>query len=130
MRAGKRDAVPARLSRLQHRFAAWRKSRKPGERIPKRLWNSAAKLAAIYGVSQTAKVLKLDYYSLKRQLDQQPEVSASKSAFVELPPPPLPLASECIIEFEDGEGASMRFHLKGTEVPDVLALGSSFWNAK
>ena len=129
MRVSKRREVPSRLSRLQHRFAVWRKSRKPGDRIPKRLWNSAAKLAAIYGVSQTASALKLDYYSLKRQLDQRSDDSGSRTAFVELPSPPVPLASECVIEFEDGEGACMRVHLKGTEIPDVLALGSSFWNA-
>ena len=42
----------------------------------------------------------------------------------------MSLASECVIEFEDGGGAVMRVHLKGTEVPDVLALGRSFWNAE
>jgi hypothetical protein len=44
--------------------------------------------------------------------------------------PSMPLASECVIEFEDGAGASMRVHLKGTDLPDVLALGRSFWNAE
>ena len=130
MRTVKGNSVPARLSRLQQRFACWRESRKPGERIPKQLWNSAAKLASMYGVSQTATALKLDYYSLKRHLGRLPDDSESKSTFVELPPPPLPLVTECIIELEDGAGASMRLHLKGAEVPDVLALGKSFWNAE
>ena len=128
MRGRKRGEVPARLLRLEQRFAEWRKTRSLGERIPKRLWKSAAKLAANYGLNQTATVLKLDYYSLKRQVDQQVGETASTAAFVELPSAPVATANECIIELEDGAGASMRMHLKGTQMPDVLALGRSFWN--
>ena len=62
-------------------------------------------------------------------MDQQPAETAS-AAFLELPSPPVVQANECIIEFEDGAGASMRMHLKGSELPDLLALGRSFWNAE
>ena len=129
MRRRKQGEVPAGLLRLQQRFANWRKSRQRGERIPERLWNSAAKLAATYGLHQTAQVLKLDYYSLKRRMDQVAEKTAT-AAFIELPSPPVGPANECIIEFEDVAGASMRVHLKGADLPDVLALGRSFWNAE
>ena len=131
MRRGKRVEVPAGLLRLQRRFANWRKSRQQGERIPERLWNSAAKLAATDGLHQTAQVLNLDYYSLKRRMaEQQVAETTATTAFIELPSPPVVQANECIIEFEDGAGASMRVHLKGTDLPDVLALGRSFWNAE
>lgn len=123
----KRGDVPARLSRLEQRFAAWRKHRRRGERIPASLWKSAAKLAVDYGLNRTCTVLKLDYYSLKKHVDRCGGEAAEGSAFVALPP--LPLASECVIELEDGTGASMRMHLKG-HPPDVLALGRSFWNAE
>ena len=126
----KRGEVPAPLSRLQQRFSAWRNTRAPGERIPKRLWKSAAKLGADYGINQTAKVLKLDYYSLKRHVDEQVAESETSAAFIELPAPPVVPASECLIELEDGAGASMRIHWKGTEIPDLLALGRSFWIAE
>ena len=125
----KRGKVPARLLRLQRRLADWRKTRRPGERIPARLWKSAAKMAADYGLNQTASVLKLDYYSLKRHLDQVAR-SASATGFIELPPAPVVHANECIIELEDAAGASMRVHLKGTELPDLLALGRSFWRVE
>lgn len=128
MRGRKRGEVPAALLRLERQFASWRKGRKPGERIPQRLWKSAAKLAADYGLNQTVTVLKLDYYSLKRHVNQQVGETASTAAFVELPSAPVVQANECIIELEDGAGASLRMHLKGTEMPDVLALGRSFWN--
>lgn len=128
MRGRKRYEVPARLSRLEQRFAAWRKRRHQGGRIPQPLWKAAAKLARDCGLNQTARVLKLDYYSLKKHVERCGRMQAAASApFVELPP--MPLASECVIEFEDGSGASMRIHWKGSDLPDVLALGRSFWHA-
>ena len=130
MRGRKRREVPTPLLRLKQRFADWRKIRTPGERIPSPLWKSAAKLAAEYGLGQTATVLKLDYYSLKRHVDQQAAEMTSSATFIELPAAPVANASECTIELEDGAGASMRMHLKNTEIPDVLALARSFWNAE
>jgi len=128
MRGRKRREMPAPLSRLEQRFAAWRKTRVHGERIPQPLWKAAAKLAKDCGLNQTARVLKLDYYSLKKHVDRFGGEATAIAPFVELPS--MPLASECVIEFEDGAGASMRVHLKGTDLPDVLALGRSFWNAE
>lgn len=122
----KRREMPARLSRLEKRLAAWRKTRTRGERIPKSVWQSAAKLASEYGLSRTAVALKLSYEGLRKRVEQVE--SSSRSPFVELPASSFPLASECIIEWEDGNGAIMRMHLKGGEVPDALALGREFWS--
>lgn len=129
MRGRKRGEVPTRLLRLEQRFVEWRRTRKPGERIPVSLWKSAAKLAAKYGLNQTATVLKLDYVSLKSHFNRHNADSAN-ATFVELPAPTISPASECVIEFENGSGASMRVHLKGSDIPDVLALGRSFWKAE
>lgn len=126
----KRGEVPAPLLRLKRRFTEWRNSRTPGQRIPRPLWNSAAKLAAEYGLSQTATVLVLDFYSLKRRVEQQSAETTSAAGFIELPSTPPAPASECIIELEDATGASMRIHLKGSELPDLLELGRSFWKAE
>lgn len=126
----KRREVPARLLRLKRKFSEWRSGRSRGQRIPRPLWNSAAKLATEYGLSQTATVLGLDYDSLKRLVDQQSAESRSDAVFVELPSAPLAATSECVIELDDGTGASMRIHLKGTQLPDLLELGRSFWNAQ
>ena len=117
--------VPAPLSRLGKRFAAWRESRVAGQRIPETLWESAAKMAAQYGVSRTAGFLKLDYYSLKKRLEAASTPAAS-APFLELPP--LPVVSECLIELEDAAGARMRVQLKGQNPPDLLALSRSFWS--
>ncbi len=128
MRGRKRSEVPASLSHLGQRFAAWRKTRALGERIPQSLWKSAAKMAAEHGLNRTARVLKLDYYSLKKRLDGASDLAPS-SMFVELPSAPPSIANECVIELEDATGSRMRVHLKGQNVPDVLALSRSFWNA-
>lgn len=93
--------------------------------IPEPLWQAAAKLAADYGVSAVAGPLALDYYALKERLDRLDGQSVSNAPFIELPPMPRSHASECVIELQDGMGASMRMHLKGGELPDVLALGRS-----
>jgi hypothetical protein len=122
--------VPARLASLERRFAGWRSRRSKGERIPHHLWKAATKLALEFGLNRTAKRLKIDYYHLKKRLDRDRLRSTSESAFVELPPVPFRLPSECLIEFDDGRGASMRVHLKGAEAPDLLALGRSFWTGE
>ena len=128
MRTRKRLEMPASLSRLERRFASWRSTRVSGERIPERLWKAAAKSAAEHGLNRTARVLKLDYYSLKKRLDGA-SGPAESSTFVELASSSLAIASECVIDLEDATGARMRVHLKGPNLPDVLALSRSFWNA-
>jgi len=129
MRQCKNPKVPASLSRLERRFAAWREKRAQGQRIPTSLWKSAVDVAVEHGVSRTASLLKLDYYALKKRVENASSSRAS-SAFVELPSVPLSMMSECVIEWEDVAGARMRVQLKGQNAPDVLALSRSFWDAE
>ncbi len=49
---------------------------------------------------------------------------------LELPASTLALAGECILEFENAVGSKLRVHLKGGAIPDLVALGRSFWNAE
>ena len=131
MGSRKRLEVPSSLTRLGQRFVTWRKTRSPGARIPESLWNSAVKMAGKYGVSPTARALKLDYYSLKKRTDAASR-SVPTPTFVELPSAALSVSSassECVIQWEDAAGARMRVHVKGQNLPDVLALSRSFWNA-
>ncbi len=130
MSSEKRPKVPACMSRLEKRLTAWRKTRKPGQRIPASIWKSAAKLAAEYGLSRTAVTLKLSYTDLRKYVEETAADSQSNSPFIELPSSTFPLANECKIEWEDGDGAIMRMHLKGSQIPDALALGKSFWRTE
>jgi hypothetical protein len=84
-------------------------------------------VAQVHGVNFTARALSLGYSSLKKRVDNASNLPAS--AFVELPASVLPAAAECLIEWEDPSGGRMRVHVKGQEVPDVLALSRSFWGA-
>ena len=61
--------LPTDLVRAQGRFEAWRKLRKKGNRIPQSLWRLAVRLASSYSIHRTATALKLDYYSLKQQVE-------------------------------------------------------------
>jgi hypothetical protein len=125
--------VPPRLKRAAERFAVWRRTREVGMRIPEPLWRLASRLAVAYGVCRTASELGLDYYGLKRRVEEQTSpahCSAGQSAFVELPASALALPDECILEFENAVGSKLRVHLKGGAIPDLVALGRSFWNAE
>jgi hypothetical protein len=92
------------------------------------------KLAAKYGIHQTAKALRVDYYALKKRVDEAPAVTASKlpeaaagPRFLELPAAAWAGSGECTLELEDADGAKLRMHLKGFEAPDLAALSRSFW---
>ena len=81
--------LPTDLVQGRRRFQAWRGQRKPGVRIPQRLWTMAVRLAKAHGVSRTSAALGLDYFSLKgRAVDAVPPQS-SGPAFLELPTPVL-----------------------------------------
>jgi hypothetical protein len=131
-----RGEMSVGMERARERFEAWRRTRAAGERIPDRLWTLAVKLASRDGLSRTAGALKLDYNALKHRVEAGDAGPVSvPGTFVELPPSPLstpPLSGpvECVIELEDGCGARMRVQLRGCEVPDVVALGRSFWNGE
>jgi hypothetical protein len=123
--------LPVDLTRGRDRFRVWRRTRKPGTRIPEQLWQLAATLATAHGVSRTSMVLGLDYYALKKRVESATSTSNSTaSPFVELSLPPSIAARECVIELEDIKGARMRVQLKGYDTPDVVALSRSFWNGE
>lgn len=106
------------------------------ERIPETLWNSAVKMAGTYGSHRTAKVLRVNYYGLKKRVEQEvavtpgvPEVDAV-AAFVELTSPLGTGCCEFTLELEGADGAKMRAHLKGGTTPDLAALSRSFWQVE
>ena len=72
MAGRKRQALAADLSQAATRFERWRQKRVKGERIPEQLWTVATELAGHHGVSRTAGVLKLDYYTLKERRERAP----------------------------------------------------------
>ena len=129
MAGRQRRDVPLDLARATVRFAQWRRSRVLGERIPEPLWRCAVELAGQHGVSRTATALRVGYYELQKRLatTSSDAQAASSVAFVELPPVSV---GACLIEFENTSGSRMRVHLQGGQLPDLVALGRSFWDAR
>jgi hypothetical protein len=135
MAGRKRHGLPVDLSRAVARFEQWRQTRVLGERIPEKLWKLAADVAKRHGVSRTAEVLRLDYYGLKKRVaGGQPGVAAENlspaTAFVELPAASLSQPAMCEIEYSDAAGASLRIRLPAKEIPDLVAIGRSFWERR
>src|SRR5947208_7607939 len=57
------------LATVRRRLDRWRWAREGRARIPESLWTAAVELARQCGVSKTARVLRLDYYLLKKWLE-------------------------------------------------------------
>jgi hypothetical protein len=98
------------------------------------------KLADRYGIHRTAKALRVDYYALKKRVEQNagsasaqqdPAPAASsmvaEAEFLELSAAAWPGSGECTLELEDAGGAKLRVRLKGFAAPDLAALTRSFW---
>jgi hypothetical protein len=141
MNAKKTADLPAELEKARRRLDQWRQTREGRTPIPESLWATAVKMGRRYGVSRTAKVLRVGYYSLKERVEQQmaasarsatadPTPAASEPVFVELALPAQAGTGECVLEWEDAAGAKMRVHLKGVEAPDLVALSRSFWEGR
>lgn len=123
--------VTVSLSKARQRFKQWRKSNRPRARLPEELWSMAVELAREHGVNQTARTLRLDYYTLKKKVDSAPDPGKAAPDFIEILPAEIsPPRTECTIEIEDEDGAKMKIHLKGSELPDLAAISRVFRRAE
>jgi hypothetical protein len=126
--------LPAPLEAVRRRFGHWRRTHKARSRIPSSLWTAAAKMAGVYGLHRTARALAVEYYSLKKRVEEYSAAAGVRhehgpaATFVELPPPVPAGECDCTLELEDAAGAKMRVHLKAAVPPDLAALSRSFWN--
>ena len=109
----------------RRRFDEFRGQHRPRAHLPKDLWTLAVDLAREHGVNRTAGALGLDYYSLKKRVDDVGD-PGEKPEFIELLPRSFRSAPECTIELEDAAGAKMRIHLKGPALPDLAAITGAF----
>ena len=136
MNARKIPNLPADLESTRRRFDQWRQTGRVRTPIPGPLWAEAVKLADQYGICRTAKALRVGYYSLKERVEREAAALASASpvvnqaTFLELAVPSRAGVGECVLEWEDAAGGTMRVHLKGIEAPDLVALSRSFWEGR
>jgi hypothetical protein len=135
MSTSRRRGIPTPLENVRRRFERWRRTRTVRARIPEPLWAAAVKMAGQYGVHQTAKALRIDYYGLKKRAQAEGVTSTrvpaggEGTAFVEFPGSLAAPVGECLVELEDVGGAKMRVQLRGVAPPDLVALSRSFWDA-
>jgi hypothetical protein len=121
------------LEGVRRRFERWRRTRRGRSRVPEGLWAAAVKAARGCGIHCTARALRVDYYSLKKRVEQEaartpgvPDAEAG-APFIELALPGRVGSCQCILELENADGAKMRVDWKGVEAPDLAALSRSLW---
>lgn len=126
--------LPAKLVRGQRRFERWRRTHRPHSRLPESLWSLAVQLAREYGIAKVARLLRVDYYGLKKRSELVGANEALKPlatpSFVELLPGGSPVRFECTLECEDGQGGRIRLHFTGQEFPnlsDLADLSRRLW---
>lgn len=132
MKSGSRRPSRDLLSDARRQFERWRATRKRGTRIPERLWRAAAAAGREHGVSKTGQVLGLDYYALKKRVESASEEGPmveppSEIKFFELP---LGVASgrpECVVEYDDGQGARLRVELQGAALAELETVARALW---
>ena len=134
MKNPSKSNLPAKLARGRERFEKWRKKHKKRTRLPEQLWSAAVKLAHEYGVNRTARVLRLDYNGLKKRTELSVSGDPSQAVvgpkFLQLLPSELTTVAECAIECHHPNGTTLRIHIKGPQMPDLVALSKSLLNGE
>jgi hypothetical protein len=119
--------VPATLSATCRQLEQWRHQQSGRKRLPQELWAKAVALAREHGINKTARLLGLKYESLKKHLAAAPPDASgpgkTQPEFMELlPGAMIPSSLECMIEWEEGNGAKMRMHVKGASMADLASF--------
>lgn len=137
MERKKRRSDAARIEKVRDRLESWRKSGSSRRRIPEPLWGAAAELARRVGVNPIARQLRLDFYNLKRRVQEAPPTKAtskpaesSSPRFVEVEFPAPGVAAECVIEVEDRSGRRMTVRLSGPGAKEAPAMAKMLWGVR
>jgi len=125
--------IPSALQRLCRRLERHRNTNGKGRRLPDGIWRSAAELAREHGVSLVARLLSLDYYTLKDRaaaavVSSKPSVSPG---FVELLSSPVNGSeSPVTIELQSGSGNQMTLRLPTLDGGETVELIQAFWRSQ
>jgi hypothetical protein len=99
--------------------------------MPENLWAAATRLAEKHGVNRVAAPLRLDYYSLKRRVEEgrhrRRTAAEAKAAFVEVRAQAAAPAGS-VLELEAPGGRKMTLRLSSTL--DVAAVVEAFWRSE
>lgn len=106
-------AVPPTLEAVRKRFEQWRRRGRARRRISGALWGAAVQLCRDHAVGKVSRVLRLDYYGLKKRVHTSKDMG-SDLGFVKLDlGAPTIFPAEWRVEMEASNGAKMTLSLKG-----------------
>ena len=125
--------VKPTLEVVRDQFGVWRKRRRCRGRIPETLWQAAAGLCREHSICEVSRTLRLNYNLLKHRVlkarerglavEQRPELG-----FVKLDLAAPIVSSECLVEMEAPNGATMRISFRGGRRDvDPVELSRAFW---
>jgi len=123
------------LATVRVRLERWRERHGGrGRRIPEPLWNDAARVARMDGVSETARALGLSVARLKEEVGRARTPAErggceSGARFVELTGMGSLGGGRTVVELVKG-GEQMRIHLVGASTADVVSLAEAFWSRR
>ena len=126
--------LPDKLAQGLRQFEQWRRQKEGRGRLPDHLWSLAVELAREFGVSRTAKTLRLAHNTLKQKSllgkERTPSNPIGSIPFLELRPDNGRDQVECAIECERSSGQKIRVHLKGPDWPDLSSLCKGLWGTQ
>jgi len=117
---------------LAEELSGWREQRRRGQRIPERVWRGAVKAARRHGLHPISQGLKLDYYQLKRRVDEAEGRGGGKceEVFAELTAPGARGGEAiCVVELEKGNGAKLRVSVSDAATVDWCRVKEAFLGA-
>jgi len=117
---------------LRARIAQWRETRTHrGAPMPAELWAAAVGVARRHGLAPTARVLRIDYASLKRRLAAEgASAPDSGPTFVDLGAAAALGLGPCVISIDGRRGRRLRLEVSGLRVPDLVAVVQVAWGRR
>lgn len=98
--------------------------------MPAGLWAEAILMARRHGVAPTARVLRIDYASLKRRLAAgHASATDARPTFVEVGTA-APGLGACVISIDGRRGRRLRLDVSGLRVPDLIAVVQVAWGRR
>jgi hypothetical protein len=129
-------SIPAKptsnFENVQNQFETWRGKRRSRSRIPEGLWEAAVRLCQERSVLEVSRALRLNYKALRDRVLKAKEMGVverqSDLGFVRLDFGTALTASECLVEMESPNGATMRMCFRGASRGfDPVELSRAFW---
>jgi hypothetical protein len=115
------------MAELQAQLQQFRATHPPRTRLPSSVWQSAAELARRDGIHVVARLLRLDYVTLKKHVNRSGPVRARgrekpQARFLELIGATRESTDEYVMEFESVRGRKLRIQCKTNTPPDWPVL--------